>query len=327
MIRRREVITLLGGAAAAWPLAARAQQVPVIGFLGSGSHELFAGRVQAFRQGLNDTGYVEGRNARIEYRWAEAQYDRLPTLAADLVSRQVAVIAAISGAPPALAAKAATATIPIVFYLGSDPVELGLVASLSRPGGNLTGFTALTVQVAQKRLELLHELVPAADLVGLLVNPSNPAVAATLANDMQAAAHILGLQIRVLHASNESDFDKAFATLAQWRAKGLVIDIDPFLNSRSKQLAALASRHAVPAVFQYREFVAAGGLISYGASFDTPLRPVGVYVGRILQGEKAADLPVQQATTVELIINVRAAKALGLEVPPTLLARADEVIE
>jgi len=334
MIRRREFITLLGGAAATpsllWPLATRAQQpaMPVIGLLGSGSPEPFAGRVRMFRQGLSDSGYVEGGNVAIEYRWAEGQYDRLPALAADLVRRRVSVIA-VMGTPATLAAKAATATIPIVFYLGADPVEVGVVTSLSRPGGNLTGFTGLSVQLGQKRLQLLHELVSAAGPIGLLVNPRNRALTETLSADVQAAARTLGRQIQVLNASAEQDLDQAFATLARLRASGLVIGIDPFFNSRSRDLAALALRHAMPAIFQYREFAAAGGLISYGpgASFDDPLRPVGVYVARILQGEKAADLPVQQATKVELIINLKTAKALGVEVPATLLARADEVIE
>jgi putative tryptophan/tyrosine transport system substrate-binding protein len=326
-IRRREFITLLGGAAA-WPLAARAQQpaMPVVGFVGSTSPGPLRDAVAAFHRGLTETGYVEGRNVAIEYRWAEGQYDRLAGLVADLVHRQVAVIAAIDGLPSALAAKAATATIPIVFFTGGDPVQLGLVASLRRPDGNLTGVTSLNVEVGPKRLELLHELVPTASVIVFLVNPTS---ALTEANtkSVQAAAHVLGLQLHVLNASTERDFDAVFARLIQLRAGGLVIAPDAFFISRSEQLGNLALRHAVPAIFQYREFAAAGGLISYGGSRTEAYRQVGVYTGQVLQGAKPSELPVQQITKVELFLNLKTAKALGITVPLPLSGRADEVIE
>jgi putative ABC transport system substrate-binding protein len=327
IMRRREFVTLLGGATA-WPLAARAQQgaMPVIGFLNGGSPDMFADRVRAFRQGLSETGYDGGSNAAIEYRWAEGQYDRLPALAADLVRRQVTAIAAADGASSALAAKAATTTIPIIFRVGVDPVEVGLVASLSRPGGNVTGVTTLNVEVGPKRLELLHELVPTATVVALLVNPTSPAAQAQ-SRDMQAAARTLGLQLHVLHATTERDFDTVFTTLAQLRAGGLVIGPDVFFGSRSEKLAALTVRHAVPTVYQFRQFAAAGGLMSYGGSATDSYRQAGAYTGRVLKGEKPADLPVQQGTKVELIINLKTAQALGLTFPLSLLGRADEVIE
>jgi ABC-type uncharacterized transport system substrate-binding protein len=329
MIRRREFITLLGGAAAAWPVPARAQQpaMPVVGFLGSESRDLWADRLRAFRQGLSEAGYVEGRNVAIEYRWAEGQNDRLPALAADLVRRKVTVIAVISGIPAARATMAATTEIPIVFQTAADPVELKLVASLNRPGGNLTGVTTLNVEVGPKRLQMLQELMPAATIMAFLVNPTNPIIAESTTRYAQATARTLGLKLHVLHASAEGDFDAVFATLRQLQAGGLVIGSDGFFNARSEQLGALALRHAVPAIFQYRHFTAAGGLMSYGASVAEPPRLVGVYTGRILRGEKPAELPFQQSTKVELIINLKTAKALGLTVPTALLVRADEVIE
>jgi putative ABC transport system substrate-binding protein len=316
-MRRREFIAGLGGAVVPWPLAARAQQpvIPVIGFLNAASADLFADRVRAFRQGLSETGYVEGQNVAIEYRWADGQNDRLPALAADLVRHRVAVIAA--GTTPGA----------IVFQAGVDPVEAGLVASLSRPGGNVTGVTTLSIEVGPKRLELLHELVPKATVIALLVNPTNRTLAETMSRDLQAAAHTLGLQLHVLHATTDRDFDTAFANLLQLRAGALVIGIDSFFSSHSRQLAALTVRHAVPAIFQFREFAAAGGLVSYGGSFTDSYRQAGVYVGRVLKGEKPAELPVVQATKVELILNLKTARALGITVPLTLLGRADEVIE
>jgi len=325
-MRRREFIALLGGLAA-WPLAARAQQpaMPVIGFLNSGSPGPYGRILAAFRQGLKEAGYVEGQNATIEYRWAHGQYERLPALAAELIHRPVAVLAATS-TPAALAAKAATTTVPTVFTTAFNPMELGLVASLSRPGGNITGASQLNVEIGPKRLELVRELIPTATIVGLLVNPTNP-VARALSRDLEAAAPTLGLQLDILHASTERDIDNAFATLVQRRASALVIVADPFFVSQSEQLGALTLRHAVPSIFQYPEFVDAGGLMSYSGSNADSYRWAGNYSGRILKGEKPADLPVQQSTKVELIINLKTAKALGLVVPTTLLARADEVIE
>jgi putative ABC transport system substrate-binding protein len=327
-MRRREFIILVGWTTVAWPLAARAQpqSMPVIGFLGPGSADSDAFRVKAFRQGLSASGYVEGQNLTIEYRWAEGHYDRLPAMASDLVHRQVAVIAA-STTPPALAAKAATTTIPIVFETGTDPVKLGLVASLNRPGGNITGVTQLAEEVGPKRLELLHELLPTARVIALLVNPTSPALAEPQTTAALSVAHAFGLDLHVLNASSERDFDGVFADLIRLRASGLVIGGDPFFTSHSKQLAALAIHHAVPAVYQWREFAAAGGLMSYGSNVIDTHRLAGALVGRILKGDKPADLPVQQATKVELYINLKTAKALGLTFPLTLLGRADEVFE
>jgi len=326
-IGRRKVLATLGGAAA-WPLAARAQQqaVPVIGFLNGASPDGHAPFVATFRHGLSEAGYVEGRNVAIEYRWAEGQYDRLPSLAAELVQHQVTVIAATS-TPAALAAKAATSTVPIVFTTGGDPIKLGLVASMRRPGGNVTGATQLTVEVGPKRLELARELFPGATTFALLVNPANP-LAATVSKDLQAVADTLGVRLHVLHASTEADFEAAFATAAQLRAAALVISgPDPWFGSHAAQLGALALRHSVPTIYQLREFATAGGLMSYGGYTTDTYRLGGVYTGRILKGEKPADLPVQQVTKVELIINLKTAKALGITVPLPLSGRADEVIE
>jgi putative tryptophan/tyrosine transport system substrate-binding protein len=331
-MKRREFITLLGGTAAvasvSWPLAARAQgAMPVIGFLNAASAQSYAPNLAAFLKGLGEAGYVDGRNVTIEYRWAEGQNERLPALAADLVQRQVAVIAATS-TPAALAAKAATTTVPIVFETAADPVQLGLVASLNRPGGNVTGVTQTNVEIAPKRLELLHELLPAARIMAFLVDPSDPAVAEATASGMRAAARTLGLELHVLNASTESDFEAVFAKISQLRASGLVISAGTAIfASRSGQLAALAAQHALPSVGSNRAFTTAGGLISYGADIVDAYRLTGGYVGRILKGEKAMDLPVQQATKIELRINLKAAKALGITVPLTLLGRADEVIE
>jgi putative tryptophan/tyrosine transport system substrate-binding protein len=327
-MRRREFITLLGGAAAMWPLAAGAQQpaMPVIGYLSSASPDRDAGRLRAFRQGLSETGFIEGRNVAIEYRWADEQHDRLPALAADLVHQQVAVIAQAGHVLGVFAAKAATTTIPIVFVTGVDPVGLGLVASLSRPGVNLTGVTTLGIELEPKRLELLHELIPAARTVGALVNRMHP-IAEAQSSELQAAARGLGLKLQILDASTERDFDAVFARLVELQADGLVIATDGLFISQSEHLARLAVRHAMPAIFQLRTFAAAGGLMSYGGDFAEMYRQSGAYVGRILKGEKPVDLPVQQVTRVELVLNLKTAKALGLDVPPTLLVRADEVIE
>src|SRR5215510_10652320 len=327
-LKRREFVTLLGGAAAAWPLAARAQQaaVPVIGYLGAQSPAAFASRVTAFRQGLGETGYVEGRNVAIEFRWAEGQHDRLPALAAELVARQVAVIVAPGGAPAAIAAKSVTTTIPIVFEMGADPIAMGLVTSLNRPGGNLTGVSSLNVEVTPKRLEILREAIPTATVVAVLLNPTSPTADSQLRN-LQEAARALGLQLHVLRATSARDFDAVFASLLQLRANGLVVASDTFFATHSEQLAALTVRHALPAIHQSRDFTLAGGLMSYGGSFVESHRQAGVYTGRVLKGDKPADLPVQQVTKVELLINLKTAKALGVTFPLALSGRADQVIE
>ena len=327
-MRRRTFVTLLGGVVAAWPFAARAQQkaMPVIGVLGTGSPSVSSGPILAFRQGLSEAGYVEGQNLAIEYRWAEGSYDRLPALAADLVGRKVDLIMA-SSPPSALAAKSATSTIPIVFRGGGDPVGGGLVASLARPGGNLTGVSFIPNELTAKRLELLSELVPRAVVIALLVNPTNSTNTERVIRDVQEAARTKGLQLHVLKASSESEIDIAFASLVQLHAGALVVGADPFLSGQREQLVVLASRHAVPAIYAWREFAASGGLISYGSSLTAAYHLVGIYAGKILKGAKPADLPVEQPTKFELVINRKVAKALGLIVPPTLLAQADEVIE
>src|SRR5262245_45020159 len=328
-MRRRDFITLLGAAGVAWPLAANAQQpIPVVGFLSGASPGAYPATVYltAFRQGLKESGFVEGQNVAVEYHWAEEQYDRLPALASGLVRRQVAVIAA-GGTPALLAAKAATTTIPIIFSTTVDPVEAGFVASLNRPGGNLTGWTILNIELGPKQVELLHELVPTSSSIALLVNAANPVLAEPANKNIQAAARTLGLQLHVLNASTDQEIDAAFATLIQLHAGGLVIGPDNFFNSRSEQLAAMALRHRIPAIYQYREFVAAGGMMSYGGNLTDSYRLVGAYCGRVLKGEKPADLPVQQATKIGLVINLKTARALGLTVPLTLQVAADEVIE
>jgi putative tryptophan/tyrosine transport system substrate-binding protein len=327
-MRRRDFIIFIAGAIVAWPLAARAQQkaMPVIGVLNTGSPSSSAEPLMAaFRQGLSEAGYVEGQNLAIEYRWAEGHYDRLPALAADLVGRKVDLIMA-SSPPSALAAKSATSTIPIVFRHGGDPVGDGLVASLARPRGNLTGVSFVADELTAKRLELLSELVPRAGVIALLVNPNN-ATAERVIRGVQEAARTKGLQLHVLKAGSESEIDTAFAFLVQLHAGALVVGADPFLSSRREQLVALASRSAVPSIYAWREFAASGGLISYGASLTSAFRLVGHYTGEVLKGAKPADLPVQQPTTFELVINLKTAKALGIDVPATLLAQADEIIE
>jgi putative ABC transport system substrate-binding protein len=324
-MRRREVLILLGsGLTVARPVGAQQKSMPVIGFLNGRSPGEAAGIIAALQQGLSETGYVDGQNVAIEYRWAEGRYDRLPGLAADLVDHKVDVITT-GGLPPARAAKNATSTIPIVF-LGTDPVRDGLVASLARPGGNLTGFSNLNVDLMPKRLELLSELVPQARVIALLVNPNNP-TADRIIGDVQEAAHAKGMQLNILRAGTENEIEIAFASLVQSQADALVVGGDPFFNSRREQLASLASHHAVPGIYEYREFPAAGGLISYGPSLADQWRRVGIYVGKILKGAKPADLPVQQPTRVELVVNLNTAKALGLAIPQSILARADEVIE
>jgi len=327
-MRRREFITLLGGAAATWPLAARAQQgaTPTIGYLSTRSPSEAKYVTDAFTQGLNENGYVEGRNLAIEFRWADLQYDRLPALASDLARRQVAVIAAVGGSHSGLAAKAVTSTIPIVFVSAGDPVTFGLVTSLNRPGGNVTGISMITVALAPKRLELLHELVPAPAAIAMLVNPTSPYVEAETA-DVKASARVLGRQLRVLNAGTAQEIDAAFATLVQQRAGGLLVSGDPFFDSERDRLVALAARYSVPAIYQWREFATIGGLISYGTSILDAYRQAGVYVGKILKGATPADMPVLQPTRFETVVNLKTAKALGVAVPDKLIVAADEVIE
>jgi putative ABC transport system substrate-binding protein len=327
-MKRRELMLFLGSAVIA-PRALRAQQkaMPVIGYLSPGSPESDNDvRLTGFRQGLNETGYIEGRNVAIEYRWAQGQYDRLPALAADLVRRQVTVIAAI-GIPPTFAAKAATSTIPIAFLAGVDPVESGLIASLNRPGGNITGVANLNTELAGKRLELLHELVPTAAVIAMLVNPADPAATEAETKNLRGAARSLGLQLHILPASTPSEIDRAFGTLVELHAGALIVSTDPLFTNQRAQIVALAARHAVPATYVWREFVIAGGLMSYGSDFVEIFRQGGIYTGKILNGAKPADLPVQQVVKVELVINLTTAKTLGLTVPLTLSGRADEVIE
>jgi putative tryptophan/tyrosine transport system substrate-binding protein len=324
-MRRREFITLLCGVASSWPLAVRAQAMPVIGFLNVASPAGYSNYVAAFLGGLKEAGYVEGQNVTIEYRWAEGHYDRLPEMAADLVRRQVSVI--VANTPANLAAKKATDTIPVVFTTASDPVQIGLVSSFSRPGGNVTGVSQINVALGPKRLELAHELMPAAIAVALLVNPTDPARAEMLSKETQAAANHLGIELHILRAGTDPEIETAFAGFAQLKAGVLVIGGDAFFNSRSKLLADLSSHYAVPAIYEYREFTNAGGLMSYSGSIIESYRWAGIYTGRILKGAKPADLPVQRSTTVELIVNLKTAKALGITVPLSLLGRADEVIE
>jgi putative ABC transport system substrate-binding protein len=329
-MKRREFITLLGGAAATWPLAAGAQQqpgVPVVGLLDPRSPDALAERLRGFRQGLKESNYIEGETVAIEYRWAENQNDRLPALAAELVRRKVAVIATPGGAASALAAKAATATIPIVFVVAEDPVKLGLVASLARPGGNLTGINFFSTELAAKRLELLRELVPGAARVAVLVNPTNATNTETTLRDVEVAARVIGLQIQVLNASTSRDINAAFATFVREQPNALFVGNDPFLNSRRVQLALLAAHHSIPTIYASRDATEAGGLMSYGTNISDAWRQAGVYAGRILNAVKPANLPVLQSTKFELVINAQTARMLGLTVPPALLATADEVIE
>src|SRR5262245_1525576 len=327
-MHRRDFIKVIAGSAAVWSLTARAQQpaMPVVGFVNAAPAKGYEPHLSAFLKGLSEVGYVDGQNVTIEYRWAENQSDRVPAMVADLVHRQVTVIAA-TGTPASLAAKAATTTIPIVFTILGDPMQLGLVTSLNRPGGNVTGVTQTNVEIAPKLLQLLHELVPTASVMALLVNPANPSLAEPNTKELQAAARTLGLELHVLNSSTERDFNGVFAKVVQLQAGGLVIGADPLFSSRSDQLAVLALRHAVPTVYQNRDFAVAGGLLSYGADFRETYRLAGNYIGRVLKGEKPADLPVQQATKVELYINLKTAKALGITVPQSVQSRADEVIE
>jgi putative ABC transport system substrate-binding protein len=328
-MRRRDFISLIGGVVATWPLATRAQQpqMPVIGFIGTSSPELYAIRLSVFREGLKEAGYVEGQNVSIEYRWAQDDVGRLPALAADLVQRRVNVIVAGSGTPGAVAAKAATTTIPIVFAVAVDPIKIGLVESLNRPGGNLTGVTNLNVEIGPKRLEVLHVLLPTASDFAVLIDPTGPALAEPFVREVQAAARSLGLRLHVLNASTERDFDSVFARVGQLKAAALIIGPSTSFVGRSEQLATLATRYKVPAISQYRPFAAAGGLMSYGSDETEYYHLVGIFTGRILKGARPAQLPVEQSTKLELIINLKTAKALGIDVPLSLLGRADEVIE
>jgi ABC-type uncharacterized transport system substrate-binding protein len=327
MIRRREFITLLGGAAA-WPVAASAQRpgIPLIGFVSSGSAQSDAWRLSAFRRSLNEAGYIEGRNVASEFRWADEQYDLLPALALELVRRQPALIVAVGGPAAALAAKSASETIPILFAIAGDPVQLGLVASVNRPGGNATGVSTLFSSIVAKQVETLHEVMPKAAMIGCLVNPKNPN-AGTGIREAQEAARTLGLSLHIVNAGTDREIDTAFVALAQRRVDALVVITDPVFNSRPDQLAALAARHALPAIYPYREYAAAGGLISYGGTLAGPWYLLGAYAARILKGERTADLPVQQTTKITLVVNLKTAASLGLTIPNTLLARADEVIE
>jgi putative ABC transport system substrate-binding protein len=326
-VRRRAFIAL-AGATAAWPLAARAQQpaMPVVGFLGAPSAAPYARYVAAVHQGLKEVGYIEHQNVAMEYRWADGQYDRLPALAADLVSRRVAVIVPIGGAPATVAAKETTSTIPIIFNLGADPIELGLVANLNRPGGNITGIAIMAVEIETKRLELLHELAPTSTSIAILLNPSN-AQSQTQEREAQRAARVIGRQVLVLKAGSEHEIERAFATLVRERAGALLVGGDTFFNSQAILFVVLTARHAIPTIYPWRSYVDAGGLMCYGASLLDAYRQTGVYTGRVLRGEKPADLPIVQPTKFELVINLKTARAVGIALPPTLLARADEVIE
>ena len=327
-MRRRTFISLLGGAAVGWPQSARAQQpaMPAIGFLDPRSPDTMADRLRGFRKGLKETGYAEGENVAIEYRWAEGHSDRLPALAVGLVRRQVKVLLASGGSPPALAAKTATTSLPIVFIIGNDPVKLGLVASVNRPGGNITGVSVIRLELTAKRLELLREMVPTATVAALLVNPTNPYSEPEI-REIEEASRTLSLRLHVLQARSERDIDAAFASLLELRASALLVSADPLFSGLRNQLVALAASYALPVIYAYRDFAEGGGLMSYGANIADAYRQAGIYVGQILKGEKPADLPVMQPTKFELVLNLKTAKALGLEVPATLLARADEVIE
>jgi len=327
-MKRRDFTTLLAGAAASWPLTARAQRqsIPIIGFLSTRSPDEAANLTSAFRQGLKEIGIVEGKNVTIDFRWANLQYDRLPALAADLVRNRVTIIAAVGGIHSGLAAKAATSTIPVVFVSAGDPVGFGLVSSLGRPGGNMTGISMVTVELAPKRLELLHESVPRSGAIAMLVNPTSPYLGPET-KDVQAAARVLGREVRVVSARAERDIDAAFATLVQQRAAAVLVSGDPFFDSQRDHLVALAAQHAVPAIYQWREFATIGGLMSYGSSITDAYRQAGAYIGRILKGAKPADLPVIQPTKYELVINLKTSKVLGLTIPPSVMGRADEIIQ